>query len=189
MRNSPRKSNAIPLLPSLVLLSLGIAIGYKLHDEQRLGRGSQSLPAMSIFFSPAGGCTDAIVREISGARKEILVQAYSFTSKDIAAAISRKTREGVHVAAVLDASNRTAHYSAATYLAHAHVLVFIDDAHAIAHNKVMVIDGQTVITGSFNFTRAAEARNAENLLIIHDAKIARTYAENFAKHKAHSSPY
>ena len=47
----------------------------------------------------------------------------------------------------------------------------IDAEHAIAHNKVMIIDGETVITGSFNFTKAAEENNAENLLIIHDKKL------------------
>ena len=58
--------------------------------------------------------------------------------------------------------------------------------HAIAHNKVMVIDGETVITGSFNFTTAAEEHNAENLLLVHDAKLAARYVENWRAHAAHS---
>jgi phosphatidylserine/phosphatidylglycerophosphate/cardiolipin synthase-like enzyme len=53
----------------------------------------------------------------------------------------------------------------------------------------MVIDGQTVITGSFNFTKAAEERNAENLLVIQDADLARKYAENWRNHLKHSTAY
>ena len=62
-------------------------------------------------------------------------------------------------------------------------------AHSISHNKVMVIDDQVVITGSFNFTHAAEAFNAENLLIIHDRDLARKYSENWRLHAAHAKPF
>ena len=62
----------------------------------------------------------------------------------------------------------------------------IDPAHAIAHNKIMIIDGETVITGSFNFTKAAEKRNAENLLIIHDKDLEGRYIENWKNHAGHS---
>ena len=49
----------------------------------------------------------------------------------------------------------------------------------LAHNEVMVIDGETVLTGSFNFTTAAEEHNAENLLVIRDKAMAARYAENW----------
>jgi len=49
---------------------------------------------------------------------------------------------------------------------------------AIAHNKVVVIEGRTVITGSFNFTKAGEEENAENRLVIHDQELAREYTQN-----------
>jgi phosphatidylserine/phosphatidylglycerophosphate/cardiolipin synthase-like enzyme len=67
--------------------------------------------------------------------------------------------------------------------------VKIDSVHAIAHNKVIVIDGETVITGSFNFTKAAEENNAENLLIINDKKLAEQYIKNWQKHAQHSEVY
>ena len=66
---------------------------------------------------------------------------------------------------------------------------YIDAAHAIAHNKVMVLDKETVITGSFNFTKAAEEKNAENLLILRSKDLAQEYAENWKKHKRHSEKY
>lgn len=59
----------------------------------------------------------------------------------------------------------------------------------IAHNKVMVIDGEAVITGSFNFTKAAEERNAENLFVIRDQALAAKYDANWHLHEAHSQPY
>ena len=66
---------------------------------------------------------------------------------------------------------------------------WIDAQHAIAHNKVMVIDGATVITGSFNFTKAAEENNAENMLVIRDKALADKYAANWQAHVEHSEPY
>jgi phosphatidylserine/phosphatidylglycerophosphate/cardiolipin synthase-like enzyme len=62
----------------------------------------------------------------------------------------------------------------------------IDAKHAIAHNKVMIIDGEAVITGSFNFTKAAEESNAENLLVIRDKKLAERYIKNWQEHERHS---
>ena len=62
----------------------------------------------------------------------------------------------------------------------------IDTQHAITHNKVMIIDGETVNTGSFNFTRAAEENNAENLLVIHDRKLAERYSRNWQEYAQHS---
>lgn len=145
---------------------------------------------VTVYFSPKGGATDAIIRELDSAKKWIRIQAYSFTSEPIAAAIIRAHRRGVNVKAVLDKSNKTAQYSAATFLQNQGAEVLIDDRHAIAHSKVIVIDGETLITGSFNFSKAAEEKNAENLLVIKDSPaLLNSYAANFQEHEAHSTPY
>jgi phosphatidylserine/phosphatidylglycerophosphate/cardiolipin synthase-like enzyme len=89
----------------------------------------------------------------------------------------------------LDKSQRTERYSSATFLTNQGITVKIDSAHGIAHNKVMVIDGETVITGSFNFTKAAEEHNAENLLVIQDKKLASLYTRNWEEHEKHSERY
>lgn len=89
----------------------------------------------------------------------------------------------------MDKSQRTQKYSSATFLFNVGIPVKIDAQHAIAHNKVIVIDGETVITGSFNFTKAAQENNAENLLIIHDKKLAERYARNWLEHDRHSEVY
>jgi phosphatidylserine/phosphatidylglycerophosphate/cardiolipin synthase-like enzyme len=80
-------------------------------------------------------------------------------------------------------------YTSATFLANSGIPTYIDDKHAIAHNKIMIIDRETVITGSFNFTKAAEEKNAENLLIIRNKDLAKIYIENWENHKGHSEMY
>ena len=142
-----------------------------------------------VCFSPYGGCTNAIVSEINNAKSEVLVQAYSFTSAPIAKALLNVHKRGMKVEVILDMSQRTDKYTSATFLVNSGVPTYIDDKHAIAHNKVMVIDRETVITGSFNFTKAAEDKNAENLLIIRNKDLAKIYMENWDKHRGHSEEY
>lgn len=142
-----------------------------------------------VYFSPAGGCTEALVSEINKAKSEILVQAYSFTSKKIASALADAQARGVDVQIILDKSQRSARGSLAVFERRAGVRVYIDRLHAIAHNKVMIIDGSTVVTGSFNFTRAAEMKNAENLLIVKSSGLAQLYRSNWNEHKSHSEAY
>jgi len=142
-----------------------------------------------IYFSPKGGCTEAIVKEIGHAKTEILIQAYSFTSAPIAKALVNAHKRGIKIEAILDKSNVTGQYSSATYLYNNNIPVFIDSIHAIAHNKVIIIDKGTVITGSFNFTKAAENNNAENLLILKNEELAKNYIENWNRHKEHSEGY
>ena len=121
---------------------------------------------IAVYFSPQGGATDVIVREITAAQQQILVQAYSFTSVPIAKALVDAHKRGRTILVVLDKTNETGTYSAATFLVNVGIQTLIDDQHAIAHSKVMVIDHATLITGSFNFTKAAEISNVENLLVI-----------------------
>lgn len=183
-----------------VLVILGMALAaatsYLGPAKPVLGEHSQAGPApngesgIRCYFSPDGGCTDAIVDEIKRARERILVQAYSFTSAPIAKALVEARERGVEIIAVLDKSQRTEQYSSADFVAHAGIPTFIDDKHAIAHNKIMLIDGVTIITGSFNFTKSAEHQNAENLLIITNKPVLYTaYLANFQRHLDHSVAY
>jgi phosphatidylserine/phosphatidylglycerophosphate/cardiolipin synthase-like enzyme len=95
----------------------------------------------------------------------------------------------VKVAVILDESQRTEKYSAADFLAHNNIPTLIDGRHSIAHNKIIIIDDYVVLTGSFNFTKAAEEHNAENLLVINDPVLARRYDANWQAHERHSEPY
>jgi len=144
-------------------------------------------PSIDVFFSPKGGCTETVVRELNAARHEVLVQAYSFSSKPIAEALVAAKTRGVHVTVLLDKSNESEQYSDLPHLLEHGLAPLIDAHHAIAHNKVMVIDHATVLTGSFNFTHQAEAENAENLLVIKGNRaLAKAYQDHFVEHKGHS---
>jgi len=160
----------------LVLLSLLLALNVTAADIQ-------------VFFSPKGGCTEAVVENVGKAKSTVLVQAYSFTSAPIAKALVDAAKRGVKVQVILDKSQRTEKYSGADFLLHEGVPTFIDAKHPIAHNKIMVIDSHTVLTGSFNFTKAAEESNAENLLVIDDAALAKKYTANWQAHLKHSVAY
>jgi len=141
-------------------------------------------------FTPGEDCTGLIVQQINNARSSVLVQAYSFTSEPIIAALSQAKQRGLDVRAILDKSNEQDRYSAATFLTNHGIAVLIDDKPAIAHNKVMVLDGVDVITGSFNFTKAAQERNAENVLVIkQEPQLARAYTDNWKRRAAASRPY
>lgn len=137
-------------------------------------------------FTPGGDCTQDIVNTIANAKKQILVQAYSFTSAPIAKALVDAHKRGIDVRVILDKSQRTARYTSSTFLINQGIPTWIDYKVAIAHNKVMVIDGETVITGSFNFTSAAQNKNAENLLILQDADLAKAYTKNWYSRLAQS---
>jgi len=93
------------------------------------------------------------------------------------------------VEVILDKGQRTEDDTQAGLLLQAGIPVRIDAAHAIAHNKVMVIDEETVIIGSFNLTQSAEERNAENLLVLRDRALAERYETNWQKHKTHAEPF
>ena len=142
-----------------------------------------------IYFSPDGGAEAAILRAIGEARQSVLVQGYIFTSAPIAQALVEAKGRGVLVEAVLDRKRNAKSDSCAPLLARAGIPVFTDGAHAVAHNKVILIDRQRVITGSFNFQKRAEDDNAENLLVLDSPELARLYLDNYAAHRGHSAPY
>lgn len=87
---------------------------------------------------------------------------------------------------ILDRSQTHQKHSYARFLLSSGVDTRIDPNHAIAHDKVMIINGEVVITGSYNFTRAAEERNAENLLVVREVGIAKRYADNRKVHQGRS---
>lgn len=152
--------------------------------------GAAGGPKIEVYFSPKGGATEAIVRELGTARRQVLINAYSFTSPPIQKAVVNAHSRGVEVRAILDESQETANYSSAAFLVNAGVPVLIDHKHAIAHSKIMVIDQATIITGSFNFTRSAEEKNAENLLVIKNApNLVREYVQNWNNNAKICRPY
>lgn len=170
-----------------LLIGTGVSGAFTLVWLWREARRKLGLvPALHCHFSPKGGCTEAIVAELGRARRQILVQAYSFTCPSIADALIAAKKRSVDVAILLDRANEKETYSELKVLAEHGVLPLIDATHAIAHNKIMIIDKRTLITGSFNFTRQAEHENAENLLILkHHPELVSAYVQNFESHRSH----
>lgn len=151
--------------------------------------GTLSDAKYQLCFTPSeksNECTNMLVSAIGKAKDNIIVQAYSFTSAPIVKALIDANKRGVKVVTLIDKSNISSKYSVVRTLTNAKISVYVDYKPAIAHNKVMIIDGNEVVTGSFNFTQSAQKRNAENLLIIDDKTLASEYKANFNNRMAAS---
>jgi phosphatidylserine/phosphatidylglycerophosphate/cardiolipin synthase-like enzyme len=177
-----------------VLMCMQVATGFMgaltlVHLWRGLLRKLGAVLDIQVFYSPKGGCQDAVVREVNRARREVLVMAYSFTNDPITNALVEAKKRGVTVDILLDHSNeKEAHTELSAFMQHG-LDPHVDSDHPIAHNKIMIIDKRTVITGSFNFTNQAEHDNAENLLVIKGhPELPVKYRENFFNHKAHCKP-
>jgi phosphatidylserine/phosphatidylglycerophosphate/cardiolipin synthase-like enzyme len=130
-------------------------------------------------FTPGENCTDKLVQVINLAETSIKVQAYSFTSKPIIDALIAAHHRGVDVRIILDKSQ----FLGTGYLAviQAGIPVWIDLKPAIAHNKVMIFDNESLETGSFNYSDAAQYKNAENMLVTDEEKPINAYLANWKK--------
>ena len=146
------------------------------------GLEATSSPTYEAVFSPSRQSEDAIVRFIGEATKSVHVAAYSFTSKEIAQALLDAKDRGLDVRVVVDRSQSSGKYSAATFLANHGMSVRVDGEYQLQHQKIMVVDGVSVETGSYNFTASARDRNSENVLIVRDAPdLAARYEANWEK--------
>jgi phosphatidylserine/phosphatidylglycerophosphate/cardiolipin synthase-like enzyme len=146
-------------------------------------------PTVEVCFSPKGNCSAVVIREIDNAKKEILIQAYSLTLKSISMALFSAKGRGVSVMVVLETPRSGPSMNEALFLSNVGIPVRIDSIHGAAHNKVFVFDGSCVITGSNNFSRKGDEKNAENIVVIVDKKTATHFRENFNLHWAHSKDF
>lgn len=150
---------------------------------------------VQLAFTPGDDATQIIVEAIQAARSQILVQAFSFTNQKIADALIASQKRDVKVRIIADRGQiKRMERGLIPYLAAQGIDIFVDSKHDAAHNKVMIIDHDSerpaVITGSFNFTHAAQSRNAENVLIIRgNERLAQAYFENWQRHYNHAHAY
>jgi phosphatidylserine/phosphatidylglycerophosphate/cardiolipin synthase-like enzyme len=138
--------------------------------------------SIGVYFSPEDGTLEHILSAINGAKESISFLAYSFTSDDLAQALIERAQAGVTIRGVFDKdqyhSNSGTEYDT---LHNAGLDVWLDGNPRLMHHKVIIIDGQVVITGSYNFSNNAEQSNDENTLIIHDPNIAAQYLTEFQR--------
>jgi phosphatidylserine/phosphatidylglycerophosphate/cardiolipin synthase-like enzyme len=160
-------------------------------DSTNLLPGSGTI---EYAFTPGDDAAGLVVRTIDAARAEIRVQAFSFTHRAIAEALIRAKARGIQVQVIVDLQQvELIENNVIPLLVDHGVSVLADTQHGAAHNKVILIDPTArtpvVITGSFNFTHAAQYRNAENLLVFRgNPDLARAYLDNWTRHQEHALP-
>jgi phosphatidylserine/phosphatidylglycerophosphate/cardiolipin synthase-like enzyme len=135
---------------------------------------------IEVYFSPEDGTLKHILSAVNAAEESIYFLAYSFTSDDLRQALISHAQEGINVAGVFDHDqylfNTGTEYE---NLLNAGVDVRLDGNPRLMHEKVIIVDQQVVITGSYNFSNNAEYNNDENTLIIHNQDIAALYLAEF----------
>ena len=171
-----------PLRSIIAVLMLGISIGIAYEEMVGVGTWHGFHPPtnkLNVCFTPPSGCGSLIAQEITKAKSSIYVQAYGLTLRSIIHQLKAASARGVKVRVLLDGGNLSDNKGIFHDLKSSGISVAFDKMSGIAHNKVMILDERKVITGSFNFTNAADTRNAENLLLIEDTEIAAKYLENW----------
>lgn len=167
---------------SLLGLGLGlicVSVSVTVYAEQSTNTTDNRI---RVYFSPQGGCENAILKAISQANKTVDVAMYTFTSQPLAAALAEAENRRIEVRVYLDKSQKNGKYSQAANLAAAGCEVKFEDSSGLMHNKFCVIDSRLLITGSYNWTKAAETKNDENLLMIPDKSLAEIFEGKFEEY-------
>lgn len=170
--------------------ALALAIGCALPTA---AKEPVELARVEAAFTPGDDIAGLIRKRIDAARASVQVQAYILTDRGLANALLAARKRGVEVEVIGDGAQHEAgnlRYLAA--LERAGVRVYLNTTHAASHNKVVIVDGgaseATVITGSYNFTHAAQSRNAENVVVISGNRaVTGRFVENFELHRRQST--
>ncbi|MEQ0217845.1 phospholipase D family protein [Klebsiella sp. CN_Kp114] len=133
-------------------------------------RGDVGESSIAIGFSPEGSAQKAILDLINSAQKEIRLSAYSFTSPEVVKALTQAKRRGVDVKLVVDYKGNTGKISVAAMnlIVNAGIPIRTIQKYAIHHDKFIVVDRVSVETGSFNYSRSANLRNSENVIVLYN---------------------
>jgi phosphatidylserine/phosphatidylglycerophosphate/cardiolipin synthase-like enzyme len=180
-RVSPSRPN-----PGYSLLLLALLAVCAAAADQTIHRYAAT-GSIEIAFTPGDRIDRLVIAAIDAGRSEVLVQAFSFTDHSIARALLRARLRGVTVRVVADREQaRQLPQNVLPELAAGGVEVWLDGNFQAAHNKVVIIDADsphaTTITGSYNFTIAAQRGNAENVIVLRDnTPVARAYRENWER--------
>jgi phospholipase D len=130
-------------------------------------------------FTPEEPCLDLILSKILSAKETILVQAYVITSQKIVDSLIKAHQQKIKVQLLVDKGAQASYGSKIDLILKSGIPVIIDKTAGIAHNKVMIIDDEYVITGSFNWTNGAQTRNSENVVIIKGKDNCKRFKDNW----------
>ena len=137
---------------------------------------------IEVYFSPEDGTLEHLLAAVNAAQESIYFLAYSFTSDELAAAMIERAHAGVTIGGVFETDQYLSNIGTEfDNLKNAGIDVRQDGNPLLMHHKVIIIDGQIVITGSYNFSENAEHNNDENTLIIHNPDIAAQYLAEFQR--------
>ncbi|NMB54082.1 MAG: DUF1669 domain-containing protein [Leptolinea sp.] len=164
----------------------------QMFNEDKFGMDSRSKTAQTTFdldgvpvenyFSPEDKIDTRLVSLVGSAKKSVHILAYSFTLDRLADALIEAQKKGIDVRGVFDAEsadeNQGADYSR---LQKDGLDVRLDGESGLMHTKAIIIDGDTVVFGSYNYTASAENRNDENVLVITDPTLAGEFEKNFER--------
>ena len=170
-----------PILRSLLFAACLLASAHSWSHAQEWVTAK-----VQVRFSPRGGGEQYVCQEIDKAKTQIRMQAYSFTSAPIAIALVRAKGRGVDIQITVDRRASQTRYSMSSKCSQAGIPIYLDGSHAIAHEKLIVIDGLTCLCGSYNWSRQADQANWEDLLTIESRELAAIFLANWELHKAHS---
>lgn len=135
---------------------------------------------LEVAFSPSDGVADLICTQLSYARKKVRIMAFVLTSEKIAQQLGELAKRGVDVQCILDRGQARSRYSQDQYLLGCGVKTYISpNARGKMHHKVIVVDDETVITGSYNFSENAENGNDENIIIIRSPELGKLFDREF----------
>jgi len=168
------------LIAVLVLTLAGLGLSCNWWGSGGVA-SDDTCPEIAVYFSPSPQPEQAIIEQLDSAQNSIHIAMYYFTDSDLAWAVVHAFERGVEVKVLLDEEQETATYSKSRFLANRGIPVRLYGGEGIMHNKFAVIDGQVVITGSYNWTASAGEKNEENLLVIDCAGLAQTYEAEFQR--------
>ncbi len=137
-----------------------------------------NVTVLGVYFSPHGGCEGQVVHWIDRANETLHVLIYSFTNDAIGDAVVRAYQRGVEIKVVFEES-QVSTYSEYWKLQAIGVLIRNDTNSGLMHHKTAIIDGSVILSGSFNWSAAAEDRNNENLMILQSENLASVFEDAF----------
>jgi len=132
------------------------------------------------YFCPEDSCTEHVIETLNEAEESIYFMTFFFTSNDIGDVLIAKHEVGIDIKGVIE-KRSTSEWSEYQRLEEKGIDVKLDNNKYTMHHKVFIIDNKILITGSFNPTKSANEKNDENILIIHDERIAREYLKEFER--------
>lgn len=181
---------------ALRIISKQLADNYKaefnrMFEQGLLGPNPHEIPypevkvgnsTVRVYFSPKGGTREAVAEELRKAKVSIKFMAFSLTDLEIDTILFDKFKQGLKVEGIFDGC-MLSKYSLYQKFLENKIPAWIDGNQALLHNKVFIIDNQTIITGSYNFSKNAENNNNENTLIIHSPQLALNYNQEYGRLK------